>query len=807
MRRFMQQVMKGIAARVNRRKKTPGARRPIIRRLELEALEERSLLTTSPFGVITGTAFVDTNHNGVFNVGEPVLAGVSVRLSGTLSVSGPTTTLSASTKTNSLGVFTFNQVPPGIYKIDAGPTSIFLVGGPHFSHPTDGPRVDEITGITLVAGQTKQENVGFVRLSAAASSSLFTLRDYLSSTTTPGAPFAAPGTGLALVDHNPVLAKKNTQVFVAPGATNSPLDLAGFFTDPEITDQSTQIEFDTSIGATAQNPLIVDLFAKSAPQTVANFLDYVNNHNYDSSIFDRLAANFVLQGGTFNFDATNASKLVRITTLPNVPNEFGASNTKGTIAMAKQPSDPNSASDAFFFNLADNSSNLDHQNEGFTVFGKIHGATDQTVLTNLSKTSTTPSTTAATIVNESAKGFSDTFPLVNYTGTGFPNDVAANNLLMINQVKVVKQVDFLTYSVVSQNDPDSVITSATVQNERLMLTTANKTGKATITIRVTDRYGAFIDTTFTINVIAVPTTTVRLNNKLPKTTETLVATATPHDAAGQPVSQTFIWSVNGNIIQTRTKTGANGVPVTDTFDLSKQTGIPVGSIVTVTVTPSVGLAKGTDVSASATVSSNGAPVVNSVTLTPTSPKVTDTVVTANVVDTGANNHTVSLTYEWSVTDTSNHTTAIPSATKTTTSTTASLDLTTLAGLGITLAKGDTISVKVTPKDGSLTGSAVTKTATIADSPPVISNLTLLPDNPTSTQSVTATPTTTDADNDSVTVNFAWTVDGNSVPDTTDTLDLSTVAGVHSGSVVTVLATPNDGTLNGAAVSQSVTVAP
>src|SRR6516164_5314489 len=143
MRRFMQQVMKGIAARAKRGNKTRTVRRPISRRLELEALEERSLPTTSPFGVVTGTAFIDTNHNGVFNVGEPVLAGVSVTLSGTPSVSGPTATLTATTKTNSRGVFTFNQVPPGTYKLDAGPTSIFLVGGPHFSHPTDGPRMDE----------------------------------------------------------------------------------------------------------------------------------------------------------------------------------------------------------------------------------------------------------------------------------------------------------------------------------------------------------------------------------------------------------------------------------------------------------------------------------------------------------------------------------------------------------------------------------------------------------------------------------------------------------------------------------------
>src|SRR5205807_3241703 len=99
----------------------------------------------------------------------------------------------------------------------------------------------------------------------------------------------------------------------------------------------------------------------------------------------RLVSNFVLQGGGFTFNSAKTT-LDTIPTDPPVQNEpdiVNRSNTKGTLAMAKLGSDPNSATDQFFFNLADNSSNLDKQNGGFTVFGKLAGAADQTVVDTL----------------------------------------------------------------------------------------------------------------------------------------------------------------------------------------------------------------------------------------------------------------------------------------------------------------------------------------------------------------------------------------------------------------------------------------
>lgn len=111
-----------------------------------------------------------------------------------------------------------------------------------------------------------------------------------------------------------------------------------------------------------------------APQTVANFLNYVNNGAYGNSFFQRSVPGFIIQAGGYTWnDAANGVR--PIPTNPPVPNEFSPtrSNLRGTIAMAKVGGNPNSATSQWFINLADNSANLDNQNGGFTVFGQVTG--------------------------------------------------------------------------------------------------------------------------------------------------------------------------------------------------------------------------------------------------------------------------------------------------------------------------------------------------------------------------------------------------------------------------------------------------
>ncbi len=139
------------------------------------------------------------------------------------------------------------------------------------------------------------------------------------------------------------------------------------FTDPNAS--NTIVQLNTTVG-----PMDLQLFDTAAPQTVANFLSYIQGGQYVNDVFHRLDTNPpVLQGGGFTFNPTTDT-INTLTPGPDVPNEFSTtnSNVAGTIAMAKQGGNQNSASSQFFFNLADNSVTLNAANNGgFTVFGKV----------------------------------------------------------------------------------------------------------------------------------------------------------------------------------------------------------------------------------------------------------------------------------------------------------------------------------------------------------------------------------------------------------------------------------------------------
>ena len=132
--------------------------------------------------------------------------------------------------------------------------------------------------------------------------------------------------------------------------------------------------------AYAKNPVVVmqtsmgeieiELNQEKAPQTVANFLKYVDDKFYDGTIFHRVINNFMIQGGGMTPD------LKEKTTRAPIKNEAanGLKNEIGTIAMART-SDPHSASAQFFINVADNAflnyQNTTTQGYGYAVFGKV----------------------------------------------------------------------------------------------------------------------------------------------------------------------------------------------------------------------------------------------------------------------------------------------------------------------------------------------------------------------------------------------------------------------------------------------------
>jgi cyclophilin family peptidyl-prolyl cis-trans isomerase len=269
------------------------------------------------------------------------------------------------------------------------------------------------------------------------------------------------------------------------------LDLAGNFDDVTITNSI--VRFNTSSG-----PINVELFDRQAPRTVANFLNYVTDNQYDNSIFHRSESAFVLQGGGFTYN-DNPSRLTATPTsgpIQNEPDPVNRSNLRGTIAMAKVEGNPNSATDQFFFNLADNSSNLDNQNGGFTVFGKVLGQTDLGVMDALGSIPT-HNEGSASALPPSQQGVFTEIPLQNYSGNSFPADTTAGNYALINSISVVRRTDSLTYTVVSNNNP--AVLSTSMDHNQLTLT-AGQSGTAVITVRATNQSGASVQTSFQVTV-------------------------------------------------------------------------------------------------------------------------------------------------------------------------------------------------------------------------------------------------------------------------------------------------------------------
>lgn len=111
----------------------------------------------------------------------------------------------------------------------------------------------------------------------------------------------------------------------------------------------------------------LELDAEKAPITVNNFLDYVDAERYDGTIFHRVIANFMIQGG--GFDRYMQQKATKAAIKNEADN--GLKNTRGTVAMARTQA-PDSATMQFFINHANNDF-LDHSSRdfGYAVFAKV----------------------------------------------------------------------------------------------------------------------------------------------------------------------------------------------------------------------------------------------------------------------------------------------------------------------------------------------------------------------------------------------------------------------------------------------------
>lgn len=121
---------------------------------------------------------------------------------------------------------------------------------------------------------------------------------------------------------------------------------------------------------TNKGRIVLELDSVKAPKTTANFLEYVKSGHYNGTIFHRVIAGFMIQGGGFDADMNQKATQAPIENEAN----NGLKNDLGTIAMARTQ-DPHSASAQFFINVKNNDF-LNHtgkslQGWGYAVFGKV----------------------------------------------------------------------------------------------------------------------------------------------------------------------------------------------------------------------------------------------------------------------------------------------------------------------------------------------------------------------------------------------------------------------------------------------------
>lgn len=126
---------------------------------------------------------------------------------------------------------------------------------------------------------------------------------------------------------------------------------------------------------TNHGDIVLELDAEKAPETVKNFLAYVEAGHYNNTVFHRVINGFMIQGGGFE---PGMKQKPCGEPIQNEANN-GLKNEAGTIAMARTNA-PHSATAQFFINVADNDflnhSSPDMQGWGYCVFGKVSEGMD-----------------------------------------------------------------------------------------------------------------------------------------------------------------------------------------------------------------------------------------------------------------------------------------------------------------------------------------------------------------------------------------------------------------------------------------------
>ena len=406
---------------------------------------------------------------------------------------------------------------------------------------------------------------------------------------------------------DPIVTNPILNVVVNINAPDTTLNLSNYFDDPLTTGKVARFNLaNTSTGTIGNGIINVVLFDQTgtgAPLTVQNFQSYVNTGSYTNSFIHRSIPGFIVQGGGYTY---NNSTLGTIPSNAPVQNEFSTqrSNLRGTIAMAKLGNNPNSATNQWFFNLADNSSNLNNQNGGFTVFGQALGASDLTTIDAI-----------AAVRTYNAGGAFTNLPLTQAA-------ISDTNFIRFSSITVTQE-DELRFSIVNNSKPTLVTPS--ISNKQLFLDyLPNQTGSSQITVRATNLFGEFIDYQFTATVLPTITLALSPTSVSEDGTNNLIYTFSRNGdlsaalTANYSVAGTATFNTDYTRIGTGNFTATSGTitfaagasTATLTIDPTADTMVENDETVALTLATGTGYTIGTTTAVTGTIVNDDVPVIN-----------------------------------------------------------------------------------------------------------------------------------------------------------------------------------------------------
>ena len=360
---------------------------------------------------------------------------------------------------------------------------------------------------------------------------------------------------------------------------NASIPLSDKFTDPDTTSAARLV--------TSQGTMDFILYdsttstQNATPLTVANFLTYIRNfgvsdttNKYDGAVFHRSIPGFIVQGGAFKVQSA-PNNFSSITTSPSPTNEPVNSNTRGTVAMAKLGGNPNSATDQFFVNLADNSTILDGQNGGFTAFARVAG-NGMSVADAIAALPTVDS--LVNVAGVSNASLTD-WPLTS-------SSTVMDTTKVVSITSATKNVPLITYAITGNTNSSAVSASINTvvdgsgNSSSSVQINGLAGGQSNVTVTATDLDGNTVSQTFGVTVAQVPTVTTATSASITAATATLGGNVTS-DGGSTIVERGVVYSatatnnnpiLNGTGVTKITASGTTGVFTTSATGLAPGTG-------------------------------------------------------------------------------------------------------------------------------------------------------------------------------------------------------------------------------------------